>query len=117
MSKVINKNDIILTHIILDGKPYDGKLSRTVWIGGKSNINSCTYDEYVDFNLWMRGLKSRQDYFADYISEKLPVEKYRKLLEVGCGKNPRVSKVLAEKGYQMTSMDMVINCKKRPWFS
>ena len=50
MSKVISKNDIILTHIILDGKPYDGKLSRTVWIGGKSNINSCTYDEYVDFN-------------------------------------------------------------------
>lgn len=68
------------------------------------------YDEYVDFNLWMRGLKSRQEYFADYISEKLPIEKYRKLLEVGCGKHPRVSKMLAEKGYQMTSMDMVISC-------
>ena len=32
------------------------------------------YDEYVDFNLWMRGLKSRLDYFADYISEILPVD-------------------------------------------
>lgn len=29
----------------IDGKPYDGKLSRTVWVGGKSN-----YDEYVEYN-------------------------------------------------------------------
>lgn len=29
----------------IDGKPYDGKLSRTVWIGGKSN-----YEEYVKYN-------------------------------------------------------------------
>ena len=28
-----------------DGKPYDGKLSRTVWVGGKSN-----YEDYVKYN-------------------------------------------------------------------
>ena len=49
-NNTLEKISNILTHIILDGKPYDGKLSRTVWIGGKSNIESCTYDEYVDFN-------------------------------------------------------------------
>ena len=29
----------------IDGKPYDGKLSRTVWVGGKSN-----YEEYLMYN-------------------------------------------------------------------
>ena len=28
-----------------DGKPYDGKLSRTVWVGGKSD-----YSEYIKYN-------------------------------------------------------------------
>lgn len=69
------------------------------------------FDEYVDFNLWTKGLKSRHTYFADYVSEKLPINKYRKLLEVGCGKNPRVSRILAQKGYIMTSMDPVISCE------
>lgn len=68
----------------------------------KSNIVS---DEYVDFILWSKGLRSRQEYFAYYIEKILPVDKYRKLLEVGCGRDARLSKLLSEKGYQMTAMD------------
>lgn len=69
------------------------------------------FDEYVDFNLWTRGLKSRHTYFADYISKQLPINKYKKLLEVGCGRNPRVSRLLEQKGYIMTAMDPVISCE------
>ena len=72
---------------------------------------SVVFDEYVDFNLWTRGLKSRHTYFADYISEQLPINKYKKLLEVGCGRNPRVSRLLEQKGYIMTAMDSVISCE------
>lgn len=34
------KLEKILKTILIDGKPYDEKLSRTVWIGGKSDYNS-----------------------------------------------------------------------------
>lgn len=39
------KIPIILKKLILDGKPYDGKLSRTVWVGGKSE-----YKDYCEYN-------------------------------------------------------------------
>lgn len=62
-------------------------------------------DAYVDFTLWMRGLKSRQEYFAEKIEKVLPQAKYQKLLEVGCGRTAGLSKLLAAKGYEMTAMD------------
>ena len=62
-------------------------------------------DEYVDFDLWTKGLPSRQEYFADYITTILPSTKYQKLLEVGCGRTPRLAKLLAKSGYEMTAMD------------
>lgn len=62
-------------------------------------------DEYVEFILWTRGLKSRQEYFADYIETLFPMNQYGKLLEVGAGITARLSSLLSEKGYQMTAMD------------
>ena len=62
-------------------------------------------DEFVEFRLWSKGLKSRQEYFAEFIERILPVSRYKKLLEVGAGRNMRLSKILAEKGYEMTAMD------------
>lgn len=67
--------------------------------------NGVVSDEYVDFILWTRGLKSRQEYFVEYIEKLFPPEKYPKLLEVGCGRTARLSKLLDEKGYQMCAMD------------
>ena len=69
------------------------------------------YDEYVEFKLWSLGLNSRYQYFADYISERMPVVEYKKILEVGCGKIPRVSKLLAQKGYRMTAIDPSVSEK------
>jgi len=62
-------------------------------------------DEYVEFILWTRGLKSRQEYFAEYVTTLFPVEQYKNLLEVGAGSTARLSGLLSEKGYQMTAMD------------
>ncbi len=62
-------------------------------------------DEYIDFLLWTKGLQSRQQYFATYLEKILPISKYRNLLEVGCGRNAALAKMLAEKGYCMTAMD------------
>lgn len=67
--------------------------------------NGVVSDEYVDFMLWTKGLKSRQEYFAEYVEELFPLEQYRNLLEVGSGRMPRLSKLLSEKGYKMTAMD------------
>jgi len=36
--KKINKSLSIILGYFIDGKPYDGKLSCTVWVGGKSNF-------------------------------------------------------------------------------
>ena len=41
--------NILDNFLFPDGKPYEGKLSRTVWIGGKSTLFE-SYDEYVNNN-------------------------------------------------------------------
>lgn len=67
--------------------------------------NGVVYDEYVEFMLWSKGLKSRQEYFSEYIEHILPLSHYPNLLEVGAGKNGRLSMLLSRKGYRMTAMD------------
>ena len=70
--------------------------------------NGVVCDEYVEFKLWKRGLKSRQEYFADYVEQRLPAERYPRMLEVGCGRTARLSAMLVKRGYQMTAMDTVL---------
>ncbi len=67
--------------------------------------NGVKSDEYVDFVLWNKGLKTRQESFAEYIEKVLPKERYHKLLEVGCGKRARLSEYLVKAGYDMTGID------------
>lgn len=71
-------------------------------------------DEYVEFVLWGKGLKSRQEYFAECIEELFPVPEYKNLLEVGAGRKARLSKLLAQKGYVMTAMDPKIAEDRNP---
>ena len=70
-------------------------------------------DEYVDFKLWMMGLPSRQESFARFIEKRLPKEEGAKILEVGCGRTGRVSRILGEKGFDITGIDPkveILNC-------
>ncbi|WP_273400826.1 hypothetical protein [Traorella massiliensis] len=62
-------------------------------------------DEMVDYTLWIKGLKSRQEYFADYVARIFTQDKYPHLLEVGCGHHARLSSLLVLKGYKMSAMD------------
>ncbi|MCM1246110.1 MAG: class I SAM-dependent methyltransferase [Roseburia sp.] len=62
-------------------------------------------DEYLDFKLWCKGMPSRQEAFADFISKWLAPDRGKKILEVGAGRTARLSRLLAAKGYQMTGMD------------
>lgn len=62
-------------------------------------------DEYVDFILWSKGIKSRQECFAEFVERKFPLAKYPEMLEVGAGRNARLSSLLSQKGYRMTAMD------------
>lgn len=64
-------------------------------------------DEYLDFKLWYQGKPSRQVCFANYIEKYLPLNK--RILEVGCGPQAKLSYILAEKGYHMTCIDPKIN--------
>lgn len=70
--------------------------------GPRSNIIS---DEYVDFRLWMMGHPSRQETFAKFIAKKLSKNKGAKILEVGCGRTGRVSRILGEQGFYITGID------------
>ena len=62
-------------------------------------------DEYLDFKLWCRNLPSRQESFANYLQRKLPKYEGAKILEIGCGRTARLSRLLSEKGFNMTCID------------
>lgn len=66
------------------------------------NINS---DQYLDFLLWRNGYQSRQELFANYLIKFLPKNPGAKILEVGCGRTARLSRILSEKGFVMTCID------------
>lgn len=80
-------------------------------------------DERLDFKLWCQGLLSRQEAFAEYISQEFlqktgnsekieKLEKPSRILEVGGGRRGRLSRLLAEKGYEMTCMDPELEMEK-----
>lgn len=68
----------------------------------ESNVIS---DEYVDFKLWLLGLPSRQESFAKFIAKKLPKNSETKILEVGCGRTGKMSRILSEQGFCLTGID------------
>ena len=68
----------------------------------KAGIDS---DAALDFILWCNDLPSRQEAFAKYLMKFLPKVPGTKILEVGCGRTARLSRILAEKGYTMTCID------------
>lgn len=62
-------------------------------------------DEYFDFKLWYSGFPSRQESFAEFIAKKLSNKGISKILEVGCGRTARLSRILSKKGFIMTCID------------
>ena len=62
-------------------------------------------DEYFDFKLWYRGLPSRQERFADLLVRRLPKTEGLRVLEVGCGRTAKLSRILSQKGFVMTCID------------
>lgn len=62
-------------------------------------------DEYFDFKLWCSGGLSRQEYFAKYLAKRLQRKKAQKVLEVGCGRTFRLSRMLSQEGFDMTCID------------
>lgn len=62
-------------------------------------------DQTLDFLLWCNNYPSRQELFAKYLIKYLPKESGAKILEVGCGRTAKLSRILAEKGFSMTCID------------
>ena len=79
----------------------------------KSKKSGIISDEYVDFQLWMQGLPSRQETFAKFLEKRIPQKDELKILEVGCGRTGRLSRILCQKGFDVTGIDPkveVLNC-------
>lgn len=68
-------------------------------------------DEYLDFKLWCRGMPSRQESFANFLSKKLSKYPNANILEVGGGVTGRLSRFLDEKGFHMTCIDPRLEMK------
>ncbi len=64
-----------------------------------------TSDEVVDFKLWCMGLPSRQEEFAKYVMKRIPRKDGLKILEVGCGRTARMSRIFAGEGFDVTAID------------
>lgn len=71
----------------------------------KSQKSQTISDEYFDFKLWYHGFPSRQENFAEFIAKKLSNKGISKILEVGCGRTARLSRILSKKGFIMTCID------------
>lgn len=67
-------------------------------------------DQHLDFLLWCNDYPSRQELFANYLIKYLPKNPDAKILEVGCGRTARLSRILAEKGFTMTCIDPKVDC-------
>lgn len=70
-----------------------------------STRGAFTSDQLLDFLLWSNGHQSRQELFANYLIKYLPKNPNAKILEVGCGRTARLSRILAKKGFTMTCID------------
>ena len=66
-------------------------------------------DQHLDFLLWCNGYPSRQELFAKYLIKFLPQKTGTKILEVGCGRTAKLSRILSEKGFLMTCIDPKVN--------
>lgn len=73
------------------------------------NNNDAASDQLIDFLLWSRGLPSRQKSFAQFVSKKLAKFPNARILEVGCGRTAILSRILAEKGFNMTCLDKIVD--------
>lgn len=73
--------------------------------------NGTISDEYLDFKLWCKNLPSRQELFANYLLRKLPKFEGAKILEVGCGRTAKLSRLLSEKGFNMSCIDPLLELK------
>lgn len=60
-------------------------------------------DELVDFMLWLYNLPSRQETFAKYVCKFIP--RNSSILEVGCGRTGKLSRILKNMGYTISCMD------------
>lgn len=60
-------------------------------------------DELVDFMLWQYNLPSRQETFAQYVCKFIP--RNSSILEVGCGRTAKLSRILKSQGYSISCMD------------
>ena len=69
-----------------------------------SNVIS---DEVIDFVFWAEGLPFRQEIFAKYVCKFLPMN--ASILEVGCGRTGKLSRILKDKGYNISCMDPKID--------
>ena len=91
--KKINPNDLTALELVQLQK----ELSKA-----DSELDS---DQHLDFLLWCNGYQSRQELFAKYLIKFLPKKLGTKILEIGCGRTAKLSRILAEKGFIMTCID------------
>lgn len=75
----------------------------------KTRRDEAASDQLIDFLLWSRGLPSRQKSFAQFVSKKLAKFPEARILEVGCGRTAILSRLLAEKGFNMTCLDKIVD--------
>jgi 2-polyprenyl-3-methyl-5-hydroxy-6-metoxy-1,4-benzoquinol methylase len=72
-------------------------------------------DEYFDFILWCENMPSRQAGFLNYLKKISFLQKDDHILEVGCGTQARLSALLNEEGYDVTSIDPKLNLEICKW--
>lgn len=65
-------------------------------------------DQFLDYLLWLRGIPSRQESFGNFVSKKLAKYPGAKILEVGCGRTARLSRILAKQGFNVTCIDTIV---------
>lgn len=65
-------------------------------------------DQLLDYLLWLRELPSRQESFAKFVSKKLAKHPGARVLEVGCGRTARLSRLLAKDGFSVTCIDTIV---------
>ena len=89
----------------IEADDMDAKIEAFKLLVKNKYTKNTIFDEIGDFYDSLYGNSHRWTAFARYIQTRYKVEEYKRILNIGCGKEANTSQELIKRGYDVVSID------------